>query len=111
MRVVFPAPGGATRTAAVCAAMAARKSCKTASIGSGVANLMPASFQGSSGFRKHNLARRRIAASAPGSEGRSPQLGEDAIEVGEVAFFKVGRKMPGDAARINGPYALLQTPT
>ena len=39
-RVVLPAPGGATSTAEGCAASAVRRSSRTASIGSGVANFM-----------------------------------------------------------------------
>jgi len=41
-RVVLPAPGGATRTADVCAAKVVLNSSRTASIGSGVANFMTA---------------------------------------------------------------------
>ncbi len=49
-RVVLPAPGGATRTADARAARALRTSSRTASIGSGVANFMPAVSSSRVGF-------------------------------------------------------------
>ena len=53
-RVVLPAPGGATRTADVCAAKVVFNSSRTASIGSGVANFMGC-FHWPRSYRKHNL--------------------------------------------------------
>ena len=71
-RVVLPAPGGATRTADAHAARALRTSSRTASIGSGGANFMPAGIQQPHPLRKYSCRDHRGHGIHGGRDRRMP---------------------------------------